>query len=240
MPARFGGPRASPVEQGACLVDPIEAEVQRSDALFEVVDRSWVTGDLALDGGQHRLGLLETLTHGVRARQGERGGDVGDVAERELGQLGAQFRVARQIRRMGRADEQLRRDRRAGVEQKPHHAQRVVRSERVALLQRGRHAQPQRAAAERGQPGAQHVAVQRMRKPNLELARAGGDRDQPVRLDFAEHVVGRQRRDLAQPQWLTQREQLDRRPLVGREPGQTLLDELHQRRAHRDRFREPP
>jgi hypothetical protein len=156
------GPRPRAVEQCARFVDPIEAEVQRSDALFEVVDRGWVAGHFALYRGEHRFGLLEALTHGMRAGQGERRLGVGVAPERELGELGAQFGVAGEVRRACRADEQLRRYRRGGVEEEPDHAQCVVGFQRLAALERRRQQQPQLAAAERGQLRAEDVAVERV------------------------------------------------------------------------------
>ena len=151
MPGRLRRPRARALEQCARFVDAIEAEVQRSDALFEVVDRGWVAGHFALYRGQDRFGLLEALTHGMRAGQGEGRLGVGVAREREFGELGAQLRVAGEVRRARRADEQLRRYRRGGVEQEPDHAQRVVGFEPLTPLERGRQEQPQLAAAECGQ-----------------------------------------------------------------------------------------
>ena len=81
----------------------------------------------------------------------------------------------------------------------------------------------------------EHLAVERVREPDVPPSAGGLDRDQPARLRLGQRVVAAERVDLGQPQRLAEREQLERAPLVLGEPGHPARDELGQRGAQRRR-----
>ena len=240
LPALLGGPCARAIEQRARRVGLTQAPEEHAEALLEIGDRGRVPGQLVLDRGQGGLGLLEGAAHRVRVRERKHRVDAAAVGHGQLAQLRAERGVAGEVGGARGVDQQRRRDRRARVEQQPHDAQGVVGRQRAALLERRRQAQPQRAAAQPGHARAQDVAVQRVREPDVLGARAGVDRDQPVRFRVGERVIGRQPLDLRHRERLRQREQLDGGALLAGELVDPAADELDQRRGHRRRPREPP
>jgi hypothetical protein len=210
------------------------------DALLEVVGRAVLVDDPLLGGGEHFLGVREALAHRVGPGQRQHRVQADSLRDRQLGELRAEVGIAGEDGAVGGVDEQLGRDLRARVEQPPRHAHGVVDRQRVTRADLLGEPEAQRPGAQLAQPLADHLAVERMREAHLGASRRRLDDDHPPLLRGDERVRGAERDDLVDAQRLAEREHLQRRPLLVRQVGHALGDELHERPAHRWWARQPP
>ena len=102
----------------------------------------------------------------MRLGQEHRGDQVG-LGAGERRELGAEIRIAGMVRRPRAVERELRRQRGARVKSEPSRLQRVVRTERIPALEDLDELQSQVARAQRRQPQAHRLAVERMRQPDL-------------------------------------------------------------------------
>ncbi len=80
------------------------------------------------------------------------------------------------------------------------------------------------------QPGAQHLAVQRMGEPNRHPAARRHDVDETRDLERLQQLRSVQPLDVREPEALAHRQQLEQRQPFGLDPGQVLGDQLVERR----------